>query len=73
MVVPPSTTLEERRILRELKKKLKVLSDDIRRLSRIGDAESLRVMRERFVTYEQVQAAYDELRERIDRRMEFFG
>jgi hypothetical protein len=69
----PSTTLEERRILRELQKKLRVLNDDIQRLACIRDAESLRVMRERSITRDQVQAAYNELRERIDRRLGFPG
>jgi hypothetical protein len=41
MVVAPSTTVEERRILRELQRKLRVLNDDILRLTRLGDAESL--------------------------------
>ena len=71
MVMAPSTTLEERRILRELQKKLRVLNDDIQRLAGIGDAESLRVMQERFIARDQVQTAYRELRERIDRRLSF--
>jgi hypothetical protein len=69
----PSTTLEERRILRELQKKLRVLNDDRQRLARIGDAESLRLMRERSTTRDHVQAAYNELRERIDVRLKFPG
>ena len=69
MVVAPSSTVEERRILRELQKKLKVLNDDIQRLTSRGDAESLRLMREQLNTRDQVQAAYNELRERIDRRL----
>jgi hypothetical protein len=73
MVVPPSTTVEERRILRELQKKLTVLNDDILRLTRLGDAESLRLMREHLSARGQVQEAYDKLRERIDRRLEFPG
>jgi len=73
MVVAPSTTVEERRILRELQKKLRVLNDDILRLTCLGDAESLRLMREHLNTRDQVQGAYDELRERIDRRLEFPG
>jgi len=73
MVVAPSTTIEERRILSELQKKLRVLNDDIQRITRLGDAESLRLMREHLNTRDQVQGAYDELRERIDRRLEFPG
>jgi hypothetical protein len=73
MVVAPSSTVEERRILRELQKKLKVLNDDIQRLTSLGDAESLRLMREQINTRDQVQAAYNELRERIDRRLKFPG
>ena len=69
MVVAPSSSVEERRILRELQKKLKVLNDDIQRLTRLGDAESLRLMREQLNTRDQVQTAYNELRERIDRRL----
>jgi len=73
MVVAPSTTVEERRILRALQKKLKVLNDDILRLGHLNDAESLRLMREHLNTRDQVQAAYNELRERIDRRLKFPG
>ena len=69
MVVAPSSSVEERRILRELQKKLKVLNDDIQRLTRLGDAESLRLMREQLNTRDQVQTTYNELRERIDRRL----
>jgi hypothetical protein len=69
----PSTTVEERRILRELQEKLRVPNDDIMRLTRLGDAESLRLMREHLNTRDQVQAAYNELRERIDRRLKFPG
>jgi len=72
MVMAPSTSVEERRILRELLKKLTVLNGDIRRLAGVHDAESLRVMQERVVTRDQVLAAYNELRERIDRRREHF-
>ena len=73
MVVAPSTTVEERRILRELQKKLRVLNDDILRLTRLGDAESLGLMREHLNTRDRVQGTYNELREQIDRRLKFPG
>ena len=73
MVVAPSTTVEERRILRELQKKLRVLNDDIVRLTRLGEAESLVLMREHLNTRDQVQGTYNELREQIDRRLKFPG
>ena len=73
MVVAPSTSVEERRILRALQKKLKALNDDILRLARLGDVESRRAMLERVSTRDQAQGAYDELRQRIDRRLDFPG
>ena len=73
MVVAPSTTVEERRILRELQKKLRVLNDDIVRLTRLGEAESLVLMREHLNTRDRVQGTYNELREQIDRRLKFPG
>jgi len=39
----------------------------------ITGGESLRLMREHLNTRDQVQGAYNELRERIDRRLEFPG
>ena len=69
MVVAPSTTVEERRILRELRKKLRFMADEIQRLRLLGDAESLHVMREHSDNYQKAWDAYCDLRDRIDHRM----
>ena len=53
MVVAPSTTVEERRLLRDLRKKLRFMADEIQRLRLLGDAESLRVMREHSDNYQK--------------------
>jgi hypothetical protein len=73
MVVPASTSVEERRILRELQKKLRLLDEDIERLRVAGDPESLRVSREHLVTRQKVWAAYCDLRDQINRRMDWPG
>ena len=73
MVVPGSTSVEERRILRELQKKLRLLDEDIERPRVADDPESLRVSREHLVTREKVWAAYRDLRDKIDLRMHWPG
>ena len=73
MVVPASTSVDERRILRELQKKLKLLDEDIERLRVAGDPESLRVSREHLVTREKVWVAYCDLRDKIHLRMHWPG
>jgi uncharacterized coiled-coil DUF342 family protein len=54
MVVAPSTSVEERRLLRELQRKLKHLDGEIKRLRAAGNAESLRVSQEHLQTREAV-------------------
>jgi hypothetical protein len=73
MVVAPSTSVEERRLLRELQRKLKLLDKEIKRLRVAGDAESLRVSREHLQTREAIWAAFCDLRDRIDRRVGMAG
>jgi hypothetical protein len=72
MVVPASTSVEERRILRELQKKFKLL-DEVERLRVAGDPESLRASREHLVTRKKVWAAYCDLRDKIQLRMRWPG
>jgi hypothetical protein len=73
MVVAPSTSVEERRVLRELQRKLRVLDKEIERLRVAGDAESLRVSHEHLQTRKAIWAAYCDLRDRIDRRFGLAG
>jgi hypothetical protein len=69
MVVAASTSVEERRRLREMRKKLRALDGEIERLCLLRDADSLRLMREHLQTREQIRTAHSDLRDRIDRRL----
>jgi hypothetical protein len=69
MVVAASTSVEERRRLREMRKKLRALDGEIERLCLLRDADSLRLMREHLQTREQIRTAQSDLRDRIDRRL----